>query len=397
FRPLSFCIVDAVRSAPTVGRAGNYRRPQGHIAHLRMQARLALKHTTSGPTLRRNQASRLPQRLLPASSAPRHSRAMSSSTTTNTAAAAAAAGAAAAGSLEPLVSVDWLAERFNDPAVRILDTAWYMPVHQRNNHADHRAARIPGARFFDIDGVTADPRVAQGLPHMLPSEQGFAAAMDALGITNDSTVVLYDHLGIFSAPRVWWTFKVFGHDRVTVLQGGLPAWRARGLPLECDPAPPDEIMFAASRACAAPPPATSYRAVLDGSKVRTLEDMVANATSRKEQVMDARSWGRFIGTEPEPRPGLRGGHIPGSRSLPFPTLLEGGAYKPAEQLQAAFRAAGVDPRRPLVGSCGSGLTACVLALGLYLVNGTLAPIYDGSWSEYGAREDVPVSTSEEDP
>ncbi|KXZ50229.1 hypothetical protein GPECTOR_17g867 [Gonium pectorale] len=299
--------------------------------------------------------------------------------------------------MEPLVSADWLAERLRDPSLRLLDTAWYMPVHGRNNHADYRAGRIPGARFFDIDGVAADAVAGRGLPHMLPSEQGFAAAMDALGITNDTTVVLYDHLGMFSAPRVWWTFKVFGHDKVAVLQGGLPAWKARGLPLESEP-PSDADMFAASRACAAPPPTTAYRAKLDSSKVRTIDDMLANISSQAEQVMDARSPGRFVGTEPEPRAGLRGGHIPGARSLPFPVLLEAGAYKPADQLEAAFRAAGLDPSgKPIVGSCGSGLTACILALGLYQVNGRLAAIYDGSWSEYGARNDVPVSTLSEDP
>ncbi|GLC41314.1 hypothetical protein PLESTB_001076300 [Pleodorina starrii] len=316
---------------------------------------------------------------------------------TRSVAAAAAAASAPAAAMEPLVTADWLAERLTNPSVRVLDAAWYMPVHNRNNHADHRAVRIPGARFFDIDGIAADPATARGLPHMLPSEQGFAAAMDALGITNDTTVVLYDHLGIFSAPRAWWTFKVFGHDKVAVLQGGLPAWRAKGLPLETDNPPPDEVMFVAARACASPPAATRYRAVLDKSKVRSLDDMLANIRSRGEQVMDARSGGRFVGTEPEPRPGLRGGHIPGARSLPFPTLLEGGAYKPREALQAAFRSAGLDPEQPLVGSCGSGLTACILALGLFTINGKLAPVYDGSWMEYGARDDLPISTLPEDP
>lgn len=298
--------------------------------------------------------------------------------------------------MEPLVSPEWLAERLSDPSVRVLDAVWYMPVHQRNNVEDFKANRIPGARFFDIDGIATDPATARGLPHMLPSEQGFAAAMDALGITNDTTVVVYDHLGIFSAPRVWWTFKVFGHDKVAVLQGGLPAWRSRGLPLDTAP-PSDEAFSAGARACAAPPAAPSYRARLDKSKVRSLDDMVANISSRAEQVMDARSGGRFVGTEPEPRPGLRGGHIPGARNLPFPTLLEGGAYRPREQLAAAFAAAGLDVGGPVVGSCGSGLTACILALGLYQVNGQLAALYDGSWSEYGAREDVPVSTEPVDP
>ncbi|PNW74402.1 hypothetical protein CHLRE_13g607050v5 [Chlamydomonas reinhardtii] len=309
-----------------------------------------------------------------------------------------ATAAAAGDKLPPLVSPEWLAERLSDPWVRVLDCCWYMPVHGRNNHADFRANRLPGARFFDIDGVAADAATARGLPHMLPSEQGFAAAMDALGITNDTTVVLYDHLGVFSAPRVWWTFKVFGHDKVAVLQGGLPAWRAAGLPLDTSPPPSDSHMFAASAACAAPPAAGSaYKARLDKSKVRSIDDMLANITTRREQVMDARSGGRFVGTEPEPRPGLRGGHIPGARSLPFPTLLEGGAYKPAPALAAAFAAAGLDPSQPVVGSCGSGLTACILALALYQVNGSLAAVYDGSWSEYGGREDVPVSTLPVDP
>ncbi|KAG2497780.1 hypothetical protein HYH03_004052 [Edaphochlamys debaryana] len=300
--------------------------------------------------------------------------------------------------MEPLVTPEWLSQRLSDPSVRILDAAWYMPVHKRDPVTDYRAERIPGARFFDVDGITADPDTARGLPHMLPSEKGFAAAMDALSISNDSTVVIYDHLGIFSAPRVWWTFKVFGHDKVAVLDGGLPAWKAKGLPLDPSPPPSDEVLFAGGRACALAGKApTKYQAKLDASKVRSIDQMLANIQSRAEQVMDARSAGRFVGTEPEPRAGLRGGHIPGARSLPFPTLLDNGAYKSPEAIEAAFRGAGLDPAKPIVGSCGSGLTACVLALGLFRLNGQLAAVYDGSWSEYGGRTDVPVSTQPADP
>lgn len=300
--------------------------------------------------------------------------------------------------MQPTVEPEWLAERLSDPGVRVLAAPWYMAaVHKRDAVQDFSACRIKGSGYFDVDGIAEDTSASSTLPHMLPAETGFAAAMDALGITNDTTVVLYDYLGVYSAPRVWWTFKVFGHEKVAVLNGGLPAWQAKGLPTEAGPVA-QEALLAATRACRSPPAgAPRYSATLDRSKVRSLGQMVSNSKARQEQVVDARSLGRFTGKEPEPRAGLKGGHIPGARCLPFPALLKDGRLKPQAEIAEAFVGAGLDVHKPIVATCGSGLTACILALGLYEATGNLAAVYDGSWSEYGAHDDVPISALAEDP
>eukprot|EP00877_Chromochloris_zofingiensis_P006456 jgi/Chrzof1/2063/Cz11g01160.t1 len=272
--------------------------------------------------------------------------------------------------------------------------------------AEYKAARIPGAKFFDIDGVCL-PGV--DLPHMLPSKAAFAAAADALGINNDDTVVVYDGMGMFSAPRVWWTFKVFGHDRVYVLEGGFPAWKSLGLPIYSSPMPNDDDrdVHVATRAAQAPPPQTKYKATIHQDKLRNIDQMLALASAATasssssrgaaEQVMDARSAGRFRGVDPEPRAGLRRGHMPGARSVPFQQVYEknemkGAALKSKEQLAAVFQQAGVDLSQPVVATCGSGLTACVLALAVHELTGRLVPVYDGSWSEWGARQDTPIDS-----
>jgi thiosulfate/3-mercaptopyruvate sulfurtransferase len=278
--------------------------------------------------------------------------------------------------LPPLVSTDWLAERLGRSDLKILDASWYMPAQKRDAQAEYAAAHIPGATFFDIDRI-ADTE--SSLPHMLPAPSDFAAAVGALGIGNEDDIVIYDGAGIFAAPRVWWTFRVFGHSRVAVLDGGLPKWQREGRPLDAGTPTPTPKNFRAS-----PRP----------KLVRDAAAMRENIASQKELVLDARSEGRFKGSEPEPRPGLKGGHIPHSRNLPFQALIDpaSGTMKPADELRALFAAAGVTAKQHVTASCGSGLTAAILAFGLYLTGRDDAAIYDGSWSEWGALPDAPVET-----
>jgi thiosulfate/3-mercaptopyruvate sulfurtransferase len=276
--------------------------------------------------------------------------------------------------LPALVSTAWLATHLGEPDLRVVDATWYLPHLKRDARAEHHQAHIPGAVFFDIDEVkdTRNP-----LPHMLPSADEFARAVGALGIGAGDRIVTYGgRYGIASA-RVWWTFRVFGHDAIAVLDGGLAKWRTEGRPLESRPG------------AAAPRRFTGrYR----GELVRDLESMRANVESRREQVVDARSHGRFVATEPEPRPGLRGGHIPGSTSLPYDKLFrpEDGTLRPVEELRQVFAAAGLDLAKPVVTTCGSGVSAAVLALGLHAIGRPDVPVYDGSWTEWAGRTDTPV-------
>ena len=274
----------------------------------------------------------------------------------------------------PLVSTDWLAARLDNPDLKILDASWYMPAQARDAQAEYAAAHIPGAMFFDIDRITD---TASSLPHMLPLPANFGAAVGALGIGNEDDIVIYDGAGIFAAPRVWWSFRVFGHSRVAVLDGGLPKWKRENRPLETGPVTPAAKNFRAN------------------PRIKLVRDAVAmreNVASEKELVLDARSEGRFKGTEPEPRPGLKGGHIPHSRNLPFQALIDpaSGTMKPADELRAIFANAGVTAKQRVTTSCGSGLTAAILAFGLYLTGRDDVAIYDGSWSEWGALPDAPI-------
>lgn len=274
-----------------------------------------------------------------------------------------------------LVDTGWLHEHLGDSGLRIVEATWYLPTVNREGIDDYRSAHIPGAVFWDIDAI-CDPDSA--LPHMLPDETAFADHAGRLGISNDDHVVVYDNSGMQTSPRVWWTLRAFGHRRVSVLDGGMRKWRAEGRPVACD--------------VPAVAPAR-YAAKLDASMVRSMQDVRGNIDSRSEQVLDARSAGRFAGTEPEPRPQCRPGHIPGSLNLPSATLVdpETGTFRSTAELDARFSEAGLDLQSPVITSCGSGVTACVLALGLHLLGKDDVAVYDGSWTEWGGS-DMPVET-----
>ena len=274
-----------------------------------------------------------------------------------------------------LVDPAWLAARLGDEGVRILDASWYLPQQRRDGRAEYLAGHIPGAAYFDIDEVV-DP--SSTLPHTLPSAEAFAVAAGALGVGSGDTVVVYDGAGIFSAPRVWWMFRAFGHDRVAVLDGGLPAWKQAGYPLETGANHPEPRVFSAQ---------------LRPHMVRSRAAMLDNLAGRHAQVVDARSAARFAGSAPEPRPGVRAGHIPGSVNVPFERVLdERGRLLEADALRERFGAAGIDPARPIVASCGSGVTACVLALALHRIGAPDVAVYDGSWAEWGLPGETPVAT-----
>ena len=275
--------------------------------------------------------------------------------------------------LPAVVSTEWLAKHLGEPDLRVLDGTWHMPQLARDAHAEFAREHIPGAAFFDIDRI-ADRTTS--LPHMLPTAEAFAEAVGALGIGSGDRVVVYDVRGVISAARVWWTFRAFGHDAVAVLDGGLRAWKAQGRPLASgEPAPPRR----------------QFRATRRPGLVRDLEAMRANLSTRAEQVLDARSRGRFEGTEPEPRAGLRGGHIPGSLNLPYESLYRAdGTLLPPEALRSAFVNAGVNLDEPITTTCGSGVTASVLALALHVLGRPRVAVYDGSWTEWAGRQDTPV-------
>ena len=276
---------------------------------------------------------------------------------------------------ELLVSTDWLAAHLNAPDVRIVDASWHMPSENRDPRAEFAAAHIPGARFFDIDAIsdTQSP-----LPHMAPPVEKFVSRVRALGIGDGHRVVVYDSVGLFSAPRVWWTFRLFGKTDVAVLDGGLPKWIADGHPVE------DGIPILRDR---------HFTARRDAGLVRDVTRVAATAKLGDAQILDARSPERFRGEAPEPRPGLRSGHIPGSKNLPWNQLLNPDrTMKDVPALRAAFEAAGIDVARPVITTCGSGISAAILSLALERVGNRSHSLYDGSWAEWGAYGDLEVET-----
>jgi len=273
----------------------------------------------------------------------------------------------------PLVSTAWLAAQLGEPSLVVVDASWYLAAMQRDGRAEYRAGHLPGAVFWDLDALSDR---TSDLPHMLPDPDTLARDIGGLGIGNRDRVVVYDGSGVnLSAARVWWTFRVAGHAAVAVLDGGLPRWRAEGRPLEAG-----EVTR----------PAVPYVGQYRPELVRSLEQLRDSLATGTVQVLDARSRGRFAGTEPEPRPGLRGGHIPGARNLPFLELVgPEGLLRSTEELGRLYRDAGIDLSRPVVTTCGSGATACALTLGLALL-GVEAAVYDASWSEWGRENGPPI-------
>lgn len=277
---------------------------------------------------------------------------------------------------EALVGTDWLAAHLNDPDLRVVDASYYLPHEGLDPRSEFEAHHIPGAVFFDIDDISDSD---SALPHMLPPPQKFSSRVRKLGLGDGIRFVIYDQRGLFSAARVWWTFRYFGHHDAAVLDGGLPKWLNEGRPVEDGPAYPGERHFTAR---------------MDSFTLRDKAQMLANLASGREQVVDARSRGRFEGTDEELWPGRRSGHIPGSRNLPYGELLnrESQTLLPPDELKARFEAAGLDLGKPVVTTCGSGVTAAILALGLHRVGHKDVALYDGSWAEWGLEGDTPVDT-----
>jgi thiosulfate/3-mercaptopyruvate sulfurtransferase len=271
-----------------------------------------------------------------------------------------------------LKSTDWLADNLGKGNIVVVDGSYYLPTQGRDARAEYRTGHIPGAVFFDIETI-ADK--STDLPHMLPGPDEFAQAVGALGIAETDTIVVYDGLGFFSAPRVWWTFRIFGAKDVFILDGGLPKWKQEARPTEGGETKRKPRTF---------------KAEMDTGAVAMVADVQMALNNGDVQVVDARSTGRFKGTEPEPRKGLRSGHMPGALNVPSSEIIENGRLASPEKIAAAFKKAGVNTDKAIITSCGSGVSAVVLAMGLDAIGKTMPRIYDGSWTEWGGRADLPV-------
>ena len=271
-----------------------------------------------------------------------------------------------------IVSTDWLAENINKSNVYVLDASLPQIGTNIDTREAYLRAHIPGAQFFDIDAI-ADSN--SELPHMLPEATVFASSISHLGIANDCKVVVYDQHGIYSSPRAWGMFRVFGHENVAVLDGGFPKWKEEGRPVTTDISTCKPSTFS-----------TSFRQNL----VRSAEKISRNIPNGSEQILDARSIGRFNGTEPESRPGIRSGHIPGSFNIPYASIVKNGKLIDPHELRSTFEGKGIDLSKPITTSCGSGITACILALGLSVIGSDDVAIYDGSWTEWGKLKQLPI-------